>query len=270
MGSVTRIVNAFRSVAVYAILLLSPPLGDSVQWVFGIGLLVGLGLSVALLLPQMELLPRDPEVIGRVVGVVLQAQAAMMAISLAVMAFIVGGIQRRRDVDDPLYEWFLDKAWVRPVFAVTALFTLGTGAAYFLVEFGIGEPNPNLLLFAGISFAVSVLTTVGFAIWALRTLQPSRYRDYKRAVTVQQVRSASSGYATEVIRSESPEQRRTVWLPAEGRTADRALERIIDDAERTIRDGRFVDFRDSMDVLSDCASVAIAEGARIWSSSRHL
>ncbi len=261
MPSATRIADSWERLKVYANRTLNLRLGDSLRWMIGMGLVVGLGLTISMLLPHPALLPSDPEVIRRVIAVVLQAQAAIMAISLAVMAIIVGGIQRRQDVDDPLYEWFLDKARIRPVFALTALSTLGTGAAFFLVELGIGEPNPNLFLFAGGSIGASIFSTVGFALWALRTLQPSRYRDYKRAVTVDQVRSASAGYAREVIRSESPELRQTVWLPPEGRAADRALERIIDDAERTIRDGRFVDFRDSMELLNDCADVAIAEGA---------
>ena len=261
MASRKGTANTLKDKAVRATRVPSPFQSDSVQWVIGIGLVVGLELSGAILLPQVHLLPRDPGDISRVIGALLQAQAAMMAITLAVTAFVVGGIQRRRDADDPLYEWFLDKARVRPVFASTALSTLGTAAAYFLVELGNSEPKPNLLLFAGASFAMSILSTVGFALWALRTLQPSRYRNYKREVTIRQVRSASTGYAEEVIRSESPDLWQLVWLPSEGRAADRAVERIIDDAERTIRDGRFVDFRDSMDLLSDCADVAIEQGA---------
>ncbi len=235
-------------------------LGDSVRWMIGIGLAVGLGLSISMVLPPLALLPSEPATISRVVGVVLQAQAPTMVISLAVMALVVGGIQRRRDVDDPLFDWFLDKAWIRPVFLLSVISTLGTGTAFFLVELGIGQPSPNLLLFAGGSVLASVGSTVGFALRGLSILRPSRYRDYKRAVTIDQVRSASAGYAQEVLRSESPERRRTDWLVMQCRAADRALERIIDDAERTIRDGRFVDFRDSIDLLGECAGAAIEEG----------
>lgn len=260
MPVTTRIANGWERLRDSASKAPNVSLGDSVRWMIEIGVAVGVGLSISMLLPPLALLPPAPEVISRVVGVVLQAQAAMMAISLAVMAIIVGGIQRRQDVDDPLFDWFLDKAWVRPVFALTAISTLGTGAAFFLVELGIGAPKPNLILFAGGSLLASVGSTVGFALRGLSILRPGRYRDYKRVVTIEQVRSASAGYARDVIRSESPEWRQSVWLPKEGRAADRALERIIDDAEQTIRDGRFVDFRDSMDLLKDCVNVAIAEG----------
>ena len=30
-----------------------------------------------------------------------------MAISLSIIVFIVGAVQRREEVDDPLYEWFV-------------------------------------------------------------------------------------------------------------------------------------------------------------------
>ena len=49
-------------------------------------------------------------------GAILGAQAAMTAIFLAAMIFIVEAVHRREDLDDPLYELFLRKSWARWVF----------------------------------------------------------------------------------------------------------------------------------------------------------
>ena len=46
-----------------------------------------------------------------------QAQALLTAISLSIVVFIVGAVQRREEVDDPLYAWFVREAWVGQVFA---------------------------------------------------------------------------------------------------------------------------------------------------------
>ena len=115
--------------------------------------LVGVGLALSILLPPLDGLPSASTTITGIVATVLQAQAAMMAISLAVMAFIVAGVQRREDLDDPLYEWFLTRACVRPVFALVAALTLGTGAAYFLAQVSETSATPNLIIFAVSSLA---------------------------------------------------------------------------------------------------------------------
>ena len=64
-------------------------------------------------LPRLNVFS-DADTARAIVQVVLLAQAPLMAISLAVMVFIVGGVQRRDDLDDPLYEWFLARPSLFP------------------------------------------------------------------------------------------------------------------------------------------------------------
>ncbi len=223
--------------------------------------LVGVGLALSILLPPLDVLPSESTTITGIVATVLQAQAAMMAISLAVMAFIVGGVQRREDLDDPLYEWFLARAFVRPVFALAAALTLGTGAAYLFAQISGPSATPNAILFAVSSLGAVVLIVVGFALWALRVLRPSQYRLYKRQVTIGAVRSAAVAYTRFVralVQDQNPDGGGEMELAS---SAGRAVQQIVDDAEMAIRGARFTDFEQSVDTIRSALKVAIADGS---------
>ena len=191
-------------------------------------LLVGFGLAFALRLPPLSVLPADQADISGMVETVLQAQAAMMAISLAVMAFLVGGVRRHEDMDDRLYEWFLTKAFVRPVFALTAFLTLGTTAAFFMTKIWDTCAIPNLTLFAGGSMGLAVLVIISFALWALRILRPSQYRTFKAEVTTQAVKDAAVAYAkflSEIRAGEAPDGGRGGQEGPRGRQSGAACSR---------------------------------------------
>ena len=213
--------------------------------------LVGVGLTLPILLPPLDALPSDQATINGIIGAVLQAQAAMMALSLAVLAFVVGGVQRREDLDDPLYEWFLSRAGVRPFFAFTAALTLGTGAAYFLARIWDCGATPNLILFAGGSLGLGVSVIIGFALWTLRVLSPGRYRQYKKQVTVSLADNAVKAH----LRYKNPTGNYLTksdmdQLSEAAQAAETAIQRIVDDAERAIRDSRYADFEVNIDTLS--------------------
>ena len=224
------------------------------------GVLVLAGVLLSHFMPTWSVLPSEGDNVGSVISVILQAQGAMMAISLAVLAFLVGSLIRRQDLDDPLYAWFLRKAYVRPAFALTASLVLGTGAVYVFSALGIGEPRPNHVLFAGGSFGLSILLLIGFAFWTVRLLYPGHYRKYKREVTLQQVTRAAHLYSKLVKQASLEEFRTRSWQTANGIDADQALERITDDAEQAIRDGRFVDYRRSLETYQACIDATVKIG----------
>ena len=220
------------------------------------GMLVLAGVLLSQFMPTWAVLPSEDDKGGSVISVILQAQGAIMAISLAVLAFLVGSLIRRQDLDDPLYAWFLRKAYVRPAFALTATLVLGTGAVYFFSALGIGESQPNHVLFAGGSFGVSVLLIIGFAFWTVRLLHPGRYREYKREVTLQQVTLAAREYSKHAMKASFEDFQTRNWRTANDVDADQALERITDDAEQAIRDARFVDYRRALETYQACISAA--------------
>ena len=49
-------------------------------------------------------------------GALLGAQAAIAALTLAVMLFLLQGVSARRDVDDRVYAEYIRRSWVWPVF----------------------------------------------------------------------------------------------------------------------------------------------------------
>lgn len=211
--------------------------------------LVGVGLALPILLPPLAALPSDQATINSIVGTVLQAQAAMMALSLAVLAFVVGGVQRREDLDDPLYEWFLSRAGVRPVFAFTVALTLGTGAAYFLARIWDSGATPNLILFAGGSLGLGVLIIIGFALWALRVLRPSKYRTYKRDSTIARARDAARDYTVRRTAGEADHDI-VLFLPSNTQAnANRALQRRFDDTLHAMRSGNTVNVQEEIETI---------------------
>lgn len=205
--------------------------------------LVGVGLTLAICLPPLDVLPSGRMTINGIVATVLQAQAAMMAISLAVLAFIVGGVQRREELDDPLYEWFLTKAFVRPVFTLTAALTLGTGVAYFLARTWDYCETPNMILFAGGSAAAGVCVIIVFALRGLHVLRPSKYRAYKRDTTLSQARSAAQDYI-ELRRAGKPSFIGTLLISTEAQaSANRALQRRFDELLHAMQKGAWLTLR---------------------------
>ena len=222
-------------------------------------LVVGFGLAFALRLPPLSLLPADPEDVSDIVQSILQAQAAMMAISLAVMAFLVGGV-RHEDIDDPLYEWFLRKAYVRPVFALTVLLTMGTTVAFVVTEVWDMCGVPNLTLFAGCSILLAMTVIVGFAFRALNLLRPGQYRTLKEEVTAAAVTEGADAYADflrEVHEGKAPDGGQQVEKADE---ANRAVQRVMDDAERAVHRMRYTDFRDALAILEQSLELAVSRG----------
>ncbi len=184
----------------------------------------------------------------------------MMAISLAVMVFLVGGVRRHEDMDDPLYEWFLTRAFVRPVFLLTVLLTLGTMAAFFLSRTLYTCALPNLVLFAGGSMGLSVGVIIGFALWTLRILRPSQYRRFKREVTAKAVRDAAVAHAKFLCDVRSGQAPDGAEAKGAAQEADIAVQRVVDDIERAIRSARFTDFEEGLDTLQEALYIAISKG----------
>lgn len=183
-----------------------------------------------------------------------------MAISLAVMVFLVGGVRRHEDMDDPLYEWFLTRAFVRPVFLLTVLLTLGTMAAFFLSRTLYTCALPNLVLFAGGSMGLSVGVIIGFALWTLRILRPSQYRRFKREVTAKAVRDAAVAHAKFLCDVRSGQAPDGAEAKRAAQEADIAVQRVVDDIERAIRSARFTDFEEGLDTLQGALYIAISKG----------
>ncbi len=221
--------------------------------------LTGLGITLALLLPAMMILPSDKETVSEILGTVLRVQAPTMAISLAVVAFIVAGVHRRDDTDNPLYELFLLKAGVRPVFALTTVLTLGTAAAYFASRILDSCEIQNLILFVGGSLFLSILVTLIFVFRALSLLRPGKRREFKRDSTVNEARRAAHQYLLSKDTEEQSWKRDIIGPDQPEAEASRALERRFDDIGRAIEAGSLVELAEEIDTVRIASAAALEE-----------
>ena len=180
-------------------------------------------------------------------GAILGAQAAMTAIFLAAMVFIVEAVHRREDLDDPLYELFLRKSWARWVFCAAVWLFVGTAIVYALGSAtqwwaDVGGARGHILGLA--SLVIAALTVLAFLLRALHVLRPTTYRKGKREVTVGQARAAvrARGQGSKLQRQVDRFGRtlRDNFTEIEGQV-NRAVDRIADDAHKAITNARLTD-----------------------------
>ena len=100
---------------------------------------------------------------GSLLGPLLGAQAAIAALTLAVTLFVMQGVSARRDVDDRMYQEYVRRSWVKPIFWGSIIAVGVTGLALLAEELGTGAPlvgsSPglrNLTLLAAIAFLVNL------------------------------------------------------------------------------------------------------------------
>ena len=198
-------------------------------------------------------------------GTILGAQAAMTAIFLAAMIFIVEAVHRREDLDDPLYELFLRKSWARCVFCAAVWLFVGTAIVYALGSVtqwwaDVSGARGHILGLA--SLVIAALTVLAFLLRALHILRPATYRKGKREVTVAQVRAA--------VRARGQGSKSQRLLDRLGRTrfgnfteiesqANRAVDRVADDAHRAISNARLTDVHEAIETLEIVAATVVEE-----------
>lgn len=198
-------------------------------------------------------------------GAILGAQAAMTAIFLAAMIFIVEAVHRREDLDDPLYELFLRKSWARWVFCAAVWLFVGTAGVYLVGPVAqwltsVGGNRGDILGLA--SLVSAALIVLAFLLRALHILRPTTYREGKREVTVTQARAAvrARGQGSKSQR-QIARLRRTMlreFTEIEDQ-ANRAVERVADDAHRAIANARLTDVLDAIATLESVAAAVAGE-----------
>ena len=189
----------------------------------------------------------------------------MTAIFLAAMIFIVEAVHRREDLDDPLYELFLRKSWARWVFCAAVWLFVGTAGVYLVGSVAqwlasVGGNRGDILGLA--SLVTAALIVLAFLLRALHILRPTTYREGKREVTVAQARAAVRA------RGQGSDSQRL--LARIGRTtfgkftkiedqANRAVDRVADDAHRAIANARLTDVLEAIATFEIVAAAVVDE-----------
>lgn len=198
-------------------------------------------------------------------GAILGAQAAMTAIFLAAMIFIVEAVHRREDLDDPLYELFLRKSWARWVFCAAVWLFVGTAGVYLVGPVtqwsgSVGGNRGDILGLA--SLVIAALIVLAFLLRALHVLRPTTYPEGKREVIVAQARAA--------VRARGQGSKSQRLLARIGRTmlgeftkiedqANRAVDRVADDAHRAIANAHLTDVLEAIATLESVAATVASE-----------
>ena len=264
-----------------------------------------LGSDLRKLLPQFALIAASPLFFGllaappidwlppaggatQVLGALLAAQAAIAALSLAVVLFALERVSARPDADDRIFAEYVRRSWMRPLFLGGLVAVASTGSVLVAGELAaqgasIAEATPglrNFILLAGAAFFASVALPAVLLERAVRLARPGAWRDLRREVNEQNVRDAVLAFIARQARLERGELRdgedpfftQMVPDPGEG-SADEAIRRLLEDASRAIDERRGADFRrslDSMEQLVEHAMDKLREHGWVQWSGRSL
>ena len=157
-------------------------------------------VCVLLATPAIDWLP-PPDEVGSLLAALLGAQAAIAALTLAVTLFVMQGVSARRDIDDRMYQEYVRRSWVKPIFWGSVVAVGVTGLALLAEELGTGAPlvgsSPglrNLTLLAAIAFLVNLGLPVLLFERAIRLAQPDRWRMLRRELNERAVRAAVQAF----------------------------------------------------------------------------
>lgn len=188
----------------------------------------------------------------------------MTAIFLAAMVFIVEAVHRREDLDDPLYELFLRKSWARWVFCAAVWLFVGTATVYAVGSVtqwwvDVGGSRGDILGLA--SLVIAALIVLAFLLRALHILRPTTYLEGKREATVAQAREAvrARGQGSKSQRLLARFRRTMLgeFTKIEDQ-ANRAVDRIADDAHSAVINARLTDALEAIATL-EIVAAAVAD-----------
>ena len=198
-------------------------------------------VCVLLATPAIDWLP-PPDEVGSLLAALLGAQAAIAALTLAVTLFVMQGVSARRDIDDRMYQEYVRRSWVKPIFWGSVVAVGVTGLALLAEELGTGAPlvgsSPglrNLTLLAAIAFLVNLGLPVLLFEQAIRLAQPDRWRMLRRDVNERAVRAAVQAfldrYRRVIGQREADQPDFADMFPgSEEGSADEAVRALLDDA----------------------------------------
>ena len=205
-------------------------------------------------------------------GALLAAQAAIAALSLAVVLFALERVSARPDADDRIFEEYARRSRMWPIFlgglgavAVTGLVLLAGEFASGGVPIAQATPGLRNLVFAAAgAFVASVVLPAVLLERATRLARPGAWRDLRREVNEQNVRDAVLAFIARQARLERGELRdgedpfftQMIPDPGEG-SADEAIRRLLEDASRAIDERRDADFRRSLDSMEQLVEHAM-------------
>ncbi len=237
-------------------------------------------LCVLFATPAIDWLP-PPDQVGSLLGALLGAQAAIAALTLAVTLFVMQGVSARRDVDDRMYQEYVRRSLVKPIFWGSVVAVGVTGLALLAEELGRGAPlvgsKPglrNLPLVAAAALAINLALPLMLFERAIRLAQPDRWRALRRDVNKRDVRAAVQVFlarhrrATAALDAGQPDLGDILPDPGE-RSADEVIRALLDDARRAMDERRHGEFKLALDSVEELVTYAMDEIERAMDEIEH-
>ena len=242
---------------------------SGLPWIF-----VGTGpiLLVLVATPPIEWLPPAGDA-SLLLGVLLTAQAAIAALTLAVTLFVLQA-GARRDADDRVYQEYIAQSWVTAIFGGSVGAVGVTGLALVAEDFGArgvpwldARPGLSNLALAGVAaFVSNLILSVLLYQRALLLTRPDRWQELRLTVFRRDVSDAARAFAPRLRRVSSAEDLSQpgvvvdLILPDPGEdSADEASRALLDDARSAMGERRQADFTRALRSIEDLLAYAMDE-----------
>ena len=196
-------------------------------------------------------------------GALLGAQAAIAALTLAVMLFVMQGINARRDVDDRVYAEYISRSQVWPVF-VGSMSAVAVTGAVLATERLISDAGtiaqavpgiPNLAILAVGALFVSLAAPVVLFARAIILAEPEHWQSLRLDVNKREVSEAVGAYLSRIRRRDLG-----ILIPSAGeRTANQAIRALLDDARRAMDERRYGELVRSLNSIKTLVLYAMDE-----------
>ena len=239
--------------------------------VFLLSLISGGSYLLAFTLEPLAWLPQASEA-HQILGILLGAQAAIAALTLAVTLFVMQGVSARSDVDDRIYVEYVRRSRVRLIFWSSVGSVAITGAVLMTETFAgdtgpitlVAPGIPNLALLAAAAFVANLVCAGLLFEQAIRLAKPDHWRNLRLAVNKRDVREAVrvfiGRHRRAIAAHENNEPDLTVMLPDPGEgSADAAIRGLLDDARRAMIERRQIEFKSSLGSITELVTYAMDE-----------
>ena len=200
------------------------------------------------------------------------AQAAVAALTLAVTLFVMQGVNNRRDIDERMYREYVRRSWVKGILRNSLLAVGLTGAVLLTEKLVSGTETassimpglPYLILIAVAAFVINLVLAATLFERALHLSRPDQWMDIRRHVNERDVRQALQAYvkrrarAVASLLANQPDITAVFPDPGEG-SADEAVKELLDEARKSMREGRQGEFTKSINSITKLLTYAADE-----------
>ena len=209
-----------------------------------------------LFIPPFDWLPPAGEA-SDLLGNLLAAQAALVALMLAISLFLLQGV--RQNTDERMYLEYVRLLGIRLAFYTSLIMLALTGAAAVMTEYLIAE-SPEFRVVPGladpvrmaiIAFVANMLLGSLLFEQAHRLTDPVRQREVKANKNQRDIRNATSAF---LARKQSPDPQ-MMWI-IEDRSAI-AVRALLEDARRAMDENRQGDFECALMFIQDLVTDAM-------------